>query len=230
MLWIIVALFLLLAGGLMSIPISFRIKYSRQDYDENFIVEIKLWPGIRHRIVVGARKLKKPFQRPAVEYEALLENGSGKNLAEEKDSFTFPSLSRILKIVSFWNDIYRELKPSMNYMLGKIRLEKMNWNTGLGVGNPFPTGLLTGMLWGLKGFLMSLLFHNLSYLPAKPVFSVVPYFNKKGFAVLFDCILTTRIGHIIFTGLRMAVALVISGKFMKLFKNIKEGIRGENRG
>jgi len=230
MLWIIVALFLLLAGGLMAIPISFRINYSRQEHDDNFIVEIKLWPGISYRIVVGARKLKKSFKRPAVEYEALLEDGSGKNLAGDKEGFTFPSLSRILKMVSFWNDIYRELKPSMKYMLGKIRLKKMNWHTGLGVGNPLHTGLLTGMLWGLKGFLMSLLFHNLSYRPAKPVFSVVPYFNKKGLTIFFDCILTIRIGHIIFTGLRMAATLVISGKLMKLVKNIKEGIRGENRG
>jgi len=226
MLWIFAALFLFIGAAVAIWPVTVRITFKRQGADDRLVAELRLWPGIGWRLVIATLNLESLFKRPQVGYRAKVETAAGDRLAGEKSRMALPDLLRLIKNIPFLNGVMADLKPSIRYMLRKTTLNRLEWKTALGVGDPYYTGILTGILWSLKGWLCSAAYSLFRTRKSRPALSVVPGYGGKGLAIAFDCIVSTRSGHIIFTGLRIMTTLVFSGKYKRIYRLFNNKFKG----
>lgn len=77
--------------------------------------------------------------------------------------------------------------------------EEFRWVTRFGVGDPALTGLLTGVVWSIKGTVFGLLNRNMRLL-REPVIRVDPDFQSFTFRTTVRCIVRVRLGDIITAG------------------------------
>ncbi len=184
-----------------------RLRYQRKGKDDEFAVEFSLWRGLlRSKFEVPVVKIKKSglrpesrpesrrlvqrVLRPAFKIRAQLEGEGGRPIIEVKKGIHVPGPARMLAILSGQIRYYRRYKPALYYLLGRISLRRLHWSTELGTGDPAQTGVLTGALWGLKGFLLSFLY------------AIRPCFEKTCLNTNIDCILEVRLGYLFFTGIK----------------------------
>lgn len=77
--------------------------------------------------------------------------------------------------------------------------EEFRWVTRFGAGDPALTGLLTGVVWSVKGTVFGLLNRNMR-LTREPVIRVEPDFQSFTFRTSVRCIVRVRLGDIISAG------------------------------
>lgn len=85
-----------------------------------------------------------------------------------------------------------EQKKLVNYFfrfLLKARLRRLTWHTRIGTGEPVETGLLAGTVWGLKGAILSVLYHIIPSAAVRSDVDVQPSFDKACFNTDFYCAL-----------------------------------------
>lgn len=218
-LWVL-ALLLLAFMTVCILPFSIRINYTRQGENDNFIVAIQLWPGLRYRLAATSLNLTRRSFRPVLELQTEMEDSGGEILAKEKEKVPFPNPPELYRQIKFWLGVYDLLKPSLENMKNKTELSRFIWKTGLGLGDPYYTGIAAGAIWSLKGWLAGYFYQLFPNRTATPQIEVVPGFNRKGFAVYLDCIFKTRIGYIIFTGFKMIAVLIFTGKLKEIVKRV----------
>ncbi|MBO8159952.1 DUF2953 domain-containing protein [Thermosyntropha sp.] len=81
------------------------------------------------------------------------------------------------------------------YVLKNIVVEQLKWNTILGMKDAFQTAIITGILWAVKGNILSIL-SSLSKI--KSIFiDIRPDFTGENKNSEFFCILNISIAHII---------------------------------
>ncbi len=216
---IVAAVFLLI---LSLSKITLRLRYRRLGKDDHFALEFSLWRGIIHykleiplikmqavekektsrKISLGS--LLRPVLRPAFKIRAELEGKGGKPVAEEKKKVPIPGPARLVELLLNAVRTFKKYYPVVLFMFERVKLSRFHWQTEIGTGEPSQTGILVGTAWGLKGFLMSLIYRFFDP-GVKPVISIAPSYEKVCFNTFLDCIFEVRIGHIILTGFKMLV-------------------------
>jgi len=91
------------------------------------------------------------------------------------------------------------------YLLKKVRLRRLTWHTEIGTGDPSQTGLLTGVVWGLKGLILTAFNRLLAPGSAGPVVEIWPSFDKACFNTALDCAFDVRLYHLFITGLKYLI-------------------------
>ena len=69
------------------------------------------------------------------------------------------------------------------------------------------TGVISGILWAIKGQLITLLRNNMCCKQTN--LTVVPYFNKQVFKTTLHCIIKVKIGYIIIAGIKFGYTFLI---------------------
>jgi hypothetical protein len=212
----LVAAFLLI---LSLTTLRLRLKYRRRGKDDQLALEFSFWYGIifyKLEIPVvemngikakpAARPGNMPLRwlapRPAFKIKTEIEGKEGQPIAEEKKKVPIPGPVRLIEIV--FDTLYKIKKymPVMIYLLRRVHLRRLHWKTDLGAGDPSHTGFLTGLAWGVKGLLLTLVYRLLSPGGARPVVVVTPKFENACFSTMLDCIFEVKIGYIIVTGFK----------------------------
>ncbi|MDI6871306.1 MAG: DUF2953 domain-containing protein [Bacillota bacterium] len=98
----------------------------------------------------------------------------------------------------------RSLQRGARFMLRLLervpwRTEELSWVTRVGAGDPALTGMLSGLLWGLKGVVFGVLAERMTF-ERKPVIRVLPDFESVAFRTTFRCIVRARVRDIIRAG------------------------------
>ncbi|OPY59047.1 MAG: hypothetical protein A4E55_00416 [Pelotomaculum sp. PtaU1.Bin035] len=88
------------------------------------------------------------------------------------------------------------------YLLEKVQLRRFSWRTEIGAGDPCQTGLITGAAWGVKGFILTVIYRLISPGGARPVVEITPNFEKTCFNTVLDCIFEIRLGYLFITGFK----------------------------
>ncbi|HZK18417.1 MAG TPA: DUF2953 domain-containing protein, partial [Clostridia bacterium] len=83
----------------------------------------------------------------------------------------------------------------------KAEVERIEWRTDIGMEDAAETGLLAGLLWMLKGVVVSHLRNRSGDIRTNSVV-VVPHYDCAQFATDVNCIFTLRFGHIMLAGLK----------------------------
>ncbi|MDD4766035.1 MAG: DUF2953 domain-containing protein [Desulfotomaculaceae bacterium] len=213
---VIIAIIFLLVIFLAKI--TMRLSYRKQGKDYHFALDFTLWRGFIHykleRPIIKKqpydkeadrkRPLLRPLQwlRPAFKIKTEIDGKDGRPLSAEKKKAHIPALARLFKILHNAIIGIKKYYPAILYLFRHIKLRRFHWQTEIGAAEPSQTGILTGTVWGLKGFVFSYIYRVFTAGEANPVINVTPNFKKACFNTSLDCIFEVRIGHIIFTSLK----------------------------
>ncbi|MDD3654764.1 MAG: DUF2953 domain-containing protein [Desulfotomaculaceae bacterium] len=185
------------------------LSYSRQGRNDYLVIGFSVWCGlIYYQFKLPAVKLKQEKKQPQIFFRARPEGREWWILDKGKKSMPL-SLSKILNSISKSIKIWRMYRTAIDYLLDNVKLRRLTWRTELGTGDPAQTGLLTGLAWGVKGFILTVIYRLLTPGGARPEVEIAPSFQKACFKTAFDCVFEVRLGYLLITGLK---ALVIKYK------------------
>lgn len=111
--------------------------------------------------------------------------------------------SKIEKEKRFFNKIKKRKELIFNFaksLWKLIRIEKIVWNTKVGINDACLTGIVTGVLYTFKYSIIGALVNNkkVKYIKTK----VEPCFNSYVFQVDFNCIIRCKLVYIIIAGIK----------------------------
>lgn len=95
-------------------------------------------------------------------------------------------------------------------LLKHVYIEQFKWESNFGTGDAMNTGILTGVIWGIKGISLGII-SNFMILHTKPTISVTPIYDKQVFKSRLECIIKVRLGHVILTGIKLLFKLYQGG-------------------
>jgi len=217
--YLLAGIFLLVAI-IAAIPIDFRIRYGREGKEDLLNLELYIWPVIKYKYRYVMIDFRSTILNNVLRYRGEILKGGKKTEINSKKRFRYSEILGAINYLYDVRDLIKTVRPPFQYMLTRIRLEKLYWNTSFGTGEPYYTGLITCIAWSFKGVIVSSVCRRFRTVTI-PVFSVVPVFNRTGLMISFDCILKTRIGYIIITGIKIITALLIGGKAGKAFRILR---------
>lgn len=106
-------------------------------------------------------------------------------------------------------EIFRQLKeiyPRFKKMCRSIEIQKFNWNSAIGLGEADSTGMITGVLLGVKGVILGIL--NIYFTFSKDVeMNVTPIYQGKGFYTQFHLKISFRIIRIMILSILIYITL-----------------------
>ena len=98
------------------------------------------------------------------------------------------------------------LLPIIKRFLKTIRLENLQWKTAIGTADAAETGVLTGIVWGIKSSIVGFISTNLTVRKI-PQIHVHPLFQQKKIKTEIRCMIRFRIGNAILAGIRLLLNL-----------------------
>ncbi len=182
-LYLTVALAVAVLVILLPVRVSLHYRYS--EGDGNLHIEYSVLRGLL------VRRINPPQGREADDrltdvLKAVKEFGAGftgkgtlNNMIDKKDA----------------------QKSRFTYLLDKAEVEKIEWHTDIGMEDAAETGLLAGLIWMLKGVIVSHLRNKDGHIRANKV-AVVPHYDCARLTTDVNCIFTLRFGHIMLAGLK----------------------------
>jgi len=223
---IIVVIVFLLILSLTSL--NLRLRCRRQGKDDQFALEFSIWRGLffyRLEIPVVELKTKRekpnpepqprhrpsfwPVPRPVLKIRSEVEGKGGRPFTEDQRRIPVPGPVKLVLDLYSTVRFVKRYKLAILFLLRRVHLRRLYWETELGTGDPSQTGFLTGVAWGVKGFLLTVAYRLLSPGGARPKVVVTPSFEKACFNTVLDCLLGVRIGYVILAGFK---ALIIKLK------------------
>lgn len=147
--------------------------------------------------------------KPGIKAKGALKS-KDKTLSKRKETLNFDELKIIYEKAVELLRIYERV---IDYILSKIYFESIKWYTEVGLEDAAVTALSTGVLWSIKGSIMSVLSNKVSINEIQ--LNVRPNYNKLTFQVELDCIIRIKIANIIIAGIKAFYTLVKNTIFKK---------------
>lgn len=91
-----------------------------------------------------------------------------------------------------------------------LKCRRFYWKTELGLSDPALTGIVSGIIWGIKGALLGLI-NNYITLIKKPELAVYPDFYHQRLSTSFEGIFLTLSGNIILTIIKIVMYKIRGG-------------------
>lgn len=186
--------------------VSFDVDYRRREQDDNLTVKMSLLRGLVHyKTEVPTIELENRFFTPVLKAASEIEKAAF-NPVEEKELKVKISINMrlIRSLPSIFKETWQKFEQynsSLYYLFRFIRCRQFYWRTEIGLSDAAYTGIMVGLLWGIKSFLYKNFRSKIRVMEGKPAILVVPdYFHQK-LTLDFSCIFDIRIGHIIIAGL-----------------------------
>jgi hypothetical protein len=212
--------FLLLLAGIIVlfafVPVQVHVRYSRIREDDHIYVRVR------------ALFITYTIEMPTAKLIAKVHSGEllnwtiarGLQTREKKrGSFTL-TLEKIEKIKKLWyfslENIYG-YKTWLRRTLRIVKVEEFRWQTEMGIGDAAVTGTLIGLLWSVKGAVLSLI-SNFFTLNTQPRIDVRPRFHETVFITNVSCIFKFWVGQAMFAGIRMVFYWLREGH---IWRNIR---------
>lgn len=212
----ITAVFLILLGLL---PLSLCIQYLREG-ENDYIDLILLLHSIKiykHRVYMVDFRLAP--SEAAVHFKAA--PGSKHYERQILKEIKLPDLKEFLRHISFWSDIYKTIKPVFSELRKKTVIDKFHWKTRIGFEDPVITGITVGIIWTIKGLLLSVAGQELRFIQP-PLIKVIPDFKVSCFLLRFEIIITTKPVFLFSAIIRTLFILIAAGKLKKVIIMIRK--------
>lgn len=182
-LWWLSAVLAFLFLVFLVIPVTLRISFWHYQEKNCLEFQIKIWPGFKYR-----KNVPGIFGKiQAISREEPAPQGKETPLP---------------KRVKKWLRFLKAALPSLRFLLHRTKLHRMRWHTQIGFSDAYSTALAVGLLWGVKGFLVSALY-RLSAPRCLPDLAVVPEFRRPALAVALESTISVRPGYVLLTGLKL---------------------------
>jgi hypothetical protein len=168
---------------LCIIPATFQIRFLYMQKENYLRIQIKFWPVFEYRKIIPVLP------------------SSEKNVTQKEPA---PFFKKIKKKIKNWRrsfSFFQSVTPTLLFLLRRTELRQVHWRTRIGLFDAAQTGLAIGYLWGIKGFLLGLLY-RLSSPSCLPVLVITPDFLQPFFAMRFEATISIRLVYILFAGIR----------------------------
>lgn len=200
--WMIVLILQVLFWLFVFSSVRIGIHYRRKSHDDRIGLDVRALYGLVHlRFEIPIIKLKALSAKAEVKMEAEA-GSSGPPLAEKRQTITPNTLMR-------WHHIARKtlrevhgLIDWLKQTLRWIQCERIFWQSKIGTGDAAETGILTGLIWGVKSTFLGSILRYVS-LNTLPIVNVIPLYNQRYLSSEFECILRIRVGHAMLAGIRL---------------------------
>jgi energy-coupling factor transporter transmembrane protein EcfT len=193
----IILLLIILAFSKLKV----KINIMHTGDDDHFKVTMQLWRFIRYTIDVpliqvdeeDATVVMKQKKYAGKDSETA-SNDQEKRLTPKKMIKNMKKMQKLVNRVIGFHEIVKKF-------VRHITIHQLNWKSSFGTGDAAHTGVLTGVIWSLKGSIVGLLSHYMQ-LRTKPQLEVVPQFQKLHSETHLLCMISFRIGHTMFAAIR----------------------------
>jgi hypothetical protein len=182
----------------MHVTISLKVSQRNEENDTRLIVSL-LKGLLKFKIEIPKLALTEIANQPGIEVVGQVETAEGAPVKELKERAKISTVVHKLKIIKDFIDNYWGV---VSYLLKAIKINKFSWVTEFGTGDAAVTGVATGVVWTLKGGILSILSRYLTLKDKKPELQVIPRFQQGGLYLDLNCIFAIRIGHIIIATIR----------------------------
>lgn len=195
----LISIVLVLTAGLLLAQTFLRmdLNYRRDGQDDRVIIRVS-WLGLTaYKTNIAAVDLQtKQAVYPSLRMQT----------DREEDTTNSHNLRNVLEIpltrvIRHFYRMFWRFQPAFVYLAPRLRVERLTWHTCLGTGTVDRSGILTGLVWSIKGVIISWFTHITDF-RARPHILVEPRFECPGFSTRLNCILAARLGHIIIAGLK----------------------------
>jgi hypothetical protein len=209
--WFLLLLGLILLLGIIWFTmIRLEVEYSRKQEKDQLNVEFSAWWRlIRYKINIPLFNLEPQGIKYSKNTERDMNKGDA-NKKKKKKLFTPHDLKHIRTKIDTWFKLVHDLKGIMKKTLKKIRCDRLEWNTKIGLGDAAATGTFTGLVWGIKSCIVAMIAHYLS-LRSMPHIQVVPQFQNTWLESNFKMILRFRLGMVLIAGLKVYFSILSKG-------------------
>jgi hypothetical protein len=211
-------LFWLIFWGILLLSnVKIIIRYEKTEKDDDIHIQFNFLFGL----------IKFTFNIPMVKLTSLIngvkvKGGVGTETPQEdpalaKKSFllTPERFKSFLEFISTIKVRVHDMNEITKKTLSKVRCEKLEWSTNIGIGDAAATGVAAGFLWGIKSAFIGLLSHYIA-LQTSPKINVTPVFKGSIIATRFLVVFkfrlinsTIAISRILFRYLRGRLRLVV---------------------
>lgn len=124
------------------------------------------------------------------------------DINHHKNRSNIRKINHRFKIKDNWYFFLKKFKKIISRFLGKINMTTCEWITKIGLQDASITGTLTGLIWTIKSVILGNISHAI-LLKTIPTIEVYPLFNNEYFESELHCIISFRIGHVIFAGIQV---------------------------
>lgn len=162
-------------------PLCIKVKYLRENKDDLLTVQL--------RILWGIINLK--FQVPLIgkSPRGVISAGGGEinnQTVKEQKSNLEVQVIQLLKRIKHIREKIRKTTFLLNFITKRIRCKNFVWTIRFGLNDPAQTGILSGIIWSIKGGLTRVIKNIFIFKDCSPVLQVLPDFEKSGYKVEFE--------------------------------------------
>lgn len=201
---LIIYIFLMIIFLIILSEIECDIKFHRIKDDDNIKVQVKMFFGlIKFNLVISYLDMTVN-KRLKVGFNVRGKLKTKKEAAGKRNVFDIEEIKRMYHKSRL---IIHKYKKSFEYILSKVKLDSLSWETELGLEDAALTAICTGALWSVKYNILSAISQRSS--PRKTYINVVPNYSNIIFEVDLNCIIRVRIANIIITAMRLVFLLLV---------------------
>lgn len=182
---------------IMFIPMYINLKISNENGKSIFEINIFMLKGII-KFSIDISLIKFFIKREEIVMkvvEKIEKSERGDKIVTLKQIIELKEIIRLVKR-SYKKRIV--VKTINNYMRKKIQIKKFIWMTRVGLDDAALTGIINGVLWGIKSSLVAFLFSEKRIKQFQ--IEVIPVFNQNILETYFDCIIKFKLVYIIIAG------------------------------
>ncbi|MFD1851876.1 DUF2953 domain-containing protein [Oceanobacillus bengalensis] len=116
---------------------------------------------------------------------------------EEEIPFTqkFDVSSITTKLDNFHTN-FKKGNKAITTLLNRTKLHQLDWSTNIGTGEASSTGIISGVIWAIKGSILGYIIEKIR-LGCQPAVRVNPFFQQACFQTNIDCMFSIRLGQAI---------------------------------
>lgn len=179
--WLLgLALLLVIIIAIISSSIHIRVHYTRQRDNDNLIFDLRALFGIyRHRYKIPIVQFSEASKGLVLQTEQVNVKTNEKTSAK-KEKITYERVVEFYKNAKLLVANAFHFTDWLRHTLKRVRCVKFRWCTEIGVDDAAQTGLLTGVVWGVKTSILGLIFNRIT-MDAKPQIAVNPQYNHPQF-------------------------------------------------
>ncbi|WP_169713534.1 DUF2953 domain-containing protein [Paludifilum halophilum] len=192
----------LLAAVLLLFPFTslwIHVAYRRSGEDDQLTLRfLWLWGLIRFRYRVPMEDISRKGLNVREKMDTNARD-KGKTL---RDRINWAAVKRARKQWAFLRENIVYLTGVIRRFLSRIVCERFTWYTEIGTGDAAETGVVTGLVWGIKSSFIGVAGSHIRW-DRSPDIDVEPRFNEKLLHTDLDCIIRFRIGYAILAVIRL---------------------------
>ncbi|MBB5355162.1 hypothetical protein HNR43_001121 [Anoxybacillus mongoliensis] len=195
MIFVIVIILIAFLALIPFLYVHITIQFQHAQDNDQLTIHIRILRFFHYRFTVPLIEISKREAGIVTEQKT----NTGK---DEKTTFTVTDARERLVQVRQWLNRIVHLHTIIKKFLQKVSVLQLQWHTQIGVGDAAKTGMIVGIGWSIKYYIVAMVSKYMNVCIA-PSISVIPFFQGAVSRTSFTCMIRFRIGYAILAGLKV---------------------------